>query len=610
MTLKTACRLAIANALALTLLSPPAPAQAAQDAADVSARVFDTGNPSPTPLSGETLSKRTGWTELPEGRTGHLFRGNAVLCNGRLIAVLRATGRGVELYSCGLGEPTERAVLVPAGGAGARLTSVTVVENEPAAVTVDAAFKLPGGQTVTLRCQLAMGRAFVKTEARGGLTALSVEAPCRFVVLPDFFADDMVIDATRIPVPRGEIPSENFLLQMVAGGEAIVVSVSKSRDQDARIELAGQGASRVVRRSQISYGKEGPIWVAVLEGEGTWHQQPVAAEDAGRILPLAWKMPYPAAWRVDWSRQDRLTGSWEMLIQRSADQFDKPDLIGGSRRHGRLRRWTTVLGRFDYPCWVDLTGRGNLQALKGKPVRFQGPALVYPIGRVKQTPLDRLAVVDVVRQTLGVGPCEYILDVEGQGAAMKGRATCATRDLLGGIYERRQQKQKRPEIEQALDDVLTFVTHIRGRIEDYRTFGGELLVYLDGQKKARPELIEFIADMQRLTGRIEANVQKRRPQIQSVAYVADLTDKFRRTLLDYQGDDALKKCQAITQAIVIVGANQDELVGESRMAVKNLRQAAGLAMAIDPRTAEVAQEIRRRTQKVLRKPATYEAPRH
>ena len=48
--------------------------------------------------------------------------------------------------------------------------------------------------------------------------------------------------------------------------------------------------------------------------------------------------------------------------------------------------------------------------------------MIYPINRVRETPLDEFTVVDVVRATLGVGPCEYILDVEGQGTAMCGRA--------------------------------------------------------------------------------------------------------------------------------------------------------------------------------------------
>jgi hypothetical protein len=47
-----------------------------------------------------------------------------------------------------------------------------------------------------------------------------------------------------------------------------------------------------------------------------------------------------------------------------------------------------------------------------------------------------------------------------------------------------------------------------------------------------------------------------------------------------------------------------------RMAAKNLRQRAGLAPALGPRTAVIANEIRLRTQKVLRNAASYEKPRY
>jgi hypothetical protein len=61
---------------------------------------------------------------------------------------------------------------------------------------------------------------------------------------------------------------------------------------------------------------------------------------------------------------------------------------------------------------------------------------------------------------------------------------------------------------------------------------------------------------------------------------------------------------------VVVGGNQDELVGECRNAVKVLRQRAGLAMAVNPGAADVARELRDRTQKALRNATSYEAPRH
>jgi len=92
--------------------------------------------------------------------------------------------------------------------------------------------------------------------------------------------------------------------------------------------------------------------------------------------------------------------------------------------------------------------------------------------------------------------------------------------------------------------------------------------------------------------------------------VIDLTEKFRQTVLDDEGDDALAKCNAITHAIVDVGGNQDELAGECRMVTKVLRQRAGLLVATNPQAAEMAAEIRSRCQQVLRNPAVHEGARY
>jgi hypothetical protein len=350
--------------------------------------------------------------------------------------------------------------------------------------------------------------------------------------------------------------------------------------------------------------------VAVLGGRDVWHQRDVRGDEAGQIVPLDWTAPFPAQWRVDWRLIDRLTASWEMVSEQRSGEFIKHGWFGNPETlPATRRRWTTVSGFFEYPCWVDRYGHGFLQPLK-KPVRFAGPAVIYPINRARTTPLDQFTVVDVVRATLGVGPCEYILDVEGQGATRKGRATCATRDALKAIYGAHEQKQRRAEIETILDEVVQFVTHIRGRIDQYVGFGHELLAYLDQQQRAHPELADFLTDMEWSTKAIETAFEKRRENIRTPQYVVNLTDEFRKTLLDNEGDDALQRCTKITEAIVVVGGNQDELVGECRNAVKILRQRAGLAMAQQPQAAEIAKEIRDRTQKVLRQAASYEAPRH
>jgi hypothetical protein len=105
-------------------------------------------------------------------------------------------------------------------------------------------------------------------------------------------------------------------------------------------------------------------------------------------------------------------------------------------------------------------------------------------------------------------------------------------------------------------------------------------------------------------------VAARVTKIKTPEHVARMNEDFRKRVLDYEGPDALKRCQAYTQALVEIGHNQDELSGECRWVVKTLRQRAGILMALDPRVALIASEIRARTQEALRNPADHEGARH
>jgi hypothetical protein len=285
--------------------------------------------------------------------------------------------------------------------------------------------------------------------------------------------------------------------------------------------------------------------------------------------------------------------------------FGEPDTIPSNRK-----RWTTVLGDFKYPCWLDKSGQGYFQPLKSEALRFQGPAVIYPVNRTAATALDTFTVVDIVRNTLGVGPCEYILDVEGQQSEYKGRATCSVRDTLTPIYRKGQQKQQRAEIETVLTDLMIFIRHIRGRIESYVAFGHETLAYLAEQKKAHPELTPRIEELETVAKMFDAKVAARKTEIKTPDQAAETVAEFRKTVLDYDGDDAAARCKRYTEAWVDIGGNQDELVGECRWTVKMIRQRAGLLMAIDPRMSEIAKEIRARSQVVLRNPANHEGATH
>jgi len=227
-----------------------------------------------------------------------------------------------------------------------------------------------------------------------------------------------------------------------------------------------------------------------------------------------------------------------------------------------------------------------------------------------ETPIAAYTVVDVARNCLGAGPCEYILKVEGQKQKKMGRATCAVRDALNKIYGSGRQKQKRAEIEAALDDALAFVTHIRSRITRYVEFGERIRKYLVEQGTAHPELEKTISELEEIARQFEVRYSRRREKIRTPDHVAGMNRTFREQLLEYEGPDAMERLKKYTDALTRIGGNQDELVGECRWVARSLRQRAGILMARDPRCSEVAEEVRARTRDVLLNPATYEGMRH
>jgi hypothetical protein len=561
------------------------------------------------------LAGRNDWTVIPEGERPGSFKGDAVLSNGRVVAVVRRHDSAVDVHGLKLGstEPRFRLRLLTAvGEPAAGVERVAVVENTRSSACVEALFQNAKGARIAGRFRIKRGDVSVQTVPGTAAGKLRVECPGRFGVLPDFFADDITIDATRLSVDAIELPSENFFLHLTGEGDAIGMSVFENRQQDIKVTLSGQNGQRTITGSEIGFeGK--PVWTALMEIPKIWHTTELKPADCGKILPLDWKMPFPAQWRVDFTRSNELTDSWEMLLQeQKGGPYIKPSWLGSGEQQidGNRNRWNTVLGEYAYPCWSDPDRRGYLQPLRRRVLQFQGPVVLYPINRVSQTPLDAYTVVDVMRNTLGVGPCQHILDLEGQKSEYKGQATCDVRDTLMPIYQNHEQKQKRAQIDQTLDNGLAFVRHIRGRITRYLEFAKAMQQYLAGQEKAYPELADFIREMERLTGEIDARVAARAGKIKTPEHVARMNDNFRKQVLEDYSPDALERCRAYTRALVEIGDNQDELSGECRWAVKALRQRAGIIVARDPRIAPIASEIRARTQEALRNPAEHEGARH
>src|SRR5262249_24002947 len=140
-----------------------------------------------------------------------------------------------------------------------------------------------------------------QVEPGAGAGKLRVECPGRFVVRPDFFADDITLDAARLPLDAVDLPSENFVLHLTGDGDALAICVFEHRQHDVKVTLSGEGERRQATGSEVGFeGKK--VWVALLESPQVWHVRDMKHADTGKVVPLDWKMPFPAQWRVDFTR--------------------------------------------------------------------------------------------------------------------------------------------------------------------------------------------------------------------------------------------------------------------------------------------------------------------
>src|SRR5262245_58252066 len=271
------------------------------------------------------------------------FKGEAVLSNGRISLAVARNGSSAELRSGGV---VRAKLSLPGVGT---LERVALVEHGKGAATLEI-----GGPAARARCRIKKGDVTVEVQPGEGAEKLRIECSGRFVVLPDFFADDIVIDAAKMPVAAAEIPTENFVLHPSPGGDAMIMSVFENRDQDVRLTLSGEGATRTVTGSEIRFGKGRKIWVGVLESPQVC---PTLLQVAPVMKPQRTEVqvPYRAQWRVDFSSPEGLVTSSTLLLQDKKDgDYIRPSFTGDVHSGGAPERVSPDRVQKGYhACWSD-----------------------------------------------------------------------------------------------------------------------------------------------------------------------------------------------------------------------------------------------------------------
>ena len=252
----------------------------------------------------------------------------------------------------------------------------------------------------------------------------------------------------------------------------------------------------------------------------------------------------------------------------------------------------------------DAKWRGDSETMDGRrfSFTFEGSEIpqgaesyhMFPLDRTRATPLNVFTPMDIMRNTLGVGPCQYVLDAEGLSGG-----EAATPAFVMDWVEKQLKKKKADadEVRERLKNMTEHVGRTHARIKKYADFaeamGGLLPAQPPADEAALEKLRATVADM------------KASAETGLAATVPDKVTKPADEIAGLVGkDDAAAKAAGPVAEVRAVGAAEDRALAKCRMATRWLRCQCLDIMEGDvakkaPALAEAAKKIEARAGEML-----------
>jgi len=459
---------------------------------------------------------------VPENNLTHQFIGNPLLMNDKLLVLIGKRSGHMNAWAKTSGDPEFGAhVGTDALIRGSvREPNVSLRLIENGPGAAMMRLALKTDPKVAISFRLTAGEPVVEIRPAEGTDRVHVSTNATYAVVPEFFADDMVFDIS-VPGSKVPLPVESLCLYPVDGGDAIVMCVFRAAPR--RAVATGKGPTWF----SLAGGKS--FWLAILEGKGIWHCRAAGAKDN-------WKPPFAAKWRCSVAGKDGLAVSYD---------YDKGPPAG------------VALG--------------------------DGPTIIYPIDRTKATPLTAILPVDVMRNTLGVGPCEYVLQAEGLASEANPTPQQVTR-WVERQFKRKKEKAARDEIRERLELMVEHVARVQARIGQYGDAAKRLRALCQqhaGDEGAARSLA--IVDQLEQTAGADGDAPRAAKQLADA--VVALIGK----------EDALAECQRLGEQIRAIGSAQDAALARCRLHLRRLRAecasrpASALSKGLEPRVGRILQ---------------------
>jgi hypothetical protein len=191
------------------------------------------------------------------------------------------------------------------------------------------------------------------------------------------------------------------------------------------------------------------------------------------------------------------------------------------------------------------------------------------------------------------------------GSNVHRACTCGYTEAIQAVFEKGEELDRKPFINESIEDMIYFVQRHLERIDEYRNFSRELTSFVQSRAKGNPDLKSYLDEIEQMAQQIPQEYENQKENMKSLAYAGELS---KRTLALTEKKDPrnLASFMELLKAWRAMGGAQDYLVAQYHVLTRKLFQDAGYLAASDPKAVEIAQEIRARCKQVLRNPDGYE----
>ncbi len=355
-----------------------------------------------------------GWKQIPPGMPGCDLVGSAAVETDWLVFSVSASGVQV-IPKAGAATPFRIPLRVTdiAGSTFPEVQEIRLLRIETDAVALAVGFGAGKGETLQVVFHVLKTSPVVEISTESPKSVVSVLSAMSRVVVPDRFANDIVLDPAAVG-ERSVLPTAPLCLGFLDEPRGIIGIITPSPDQFVGVVKPGGGTAF----EEIAVApRGGSFYLSLVMGDKLWSNPEIAKPGARDGWGVKWRNAFRGQWRMTaWNGEIASSRMWNgvELDERMVRGFSDVDVAEGQVPSQVLQ--------------------GIVSSSPALPVEWEAKsepqgALAYIWAREANTPYDVLAVEDTLIDALGQHEYAKLFDIEGLRSFRLGEGWLPFKDL-------------------------------------------------------------------------------------------------------------------------------------------------------------------------------------